>query len=159
MEHIFGSAIIAAMVSTAISVVIFLVREKKIEPGRWKKNIEFKHLEKQLETHGMLLTMLESFAQRAKRQDVGGSSGIPHLLQFPTDLDKIKEIFEKSRYLLPKELVDEYLSMVRKDECFQDSGSRKEGKSCGILCDLSKMEELTKRKFEELEEKLKKLVL
>lgn len=150
MEHIFDSAIIAVIISTAISLAILVVREKKLEPDKWKKNIEFKDLEAQLQAHGILLTILESCAQRAKRQGIGGSGDKSHLLQFPTDLDRIKEIFEKSRYLLSKELVDEYLDLIRKDEYFQDSTSRKDEKPSEIFCALSKMEEIAKRKFEEL---------
>lgn len=156
MEHLFDSAIIAVIVSAAISLTIFFIRERKLEPDKWKKNIEFKDLEEQLEAHGILLTILESCAQRAQRQGVGGSGDKSHLLQFPSDLDRIKEIFEKSRYLLSKELVDEYLDLVRKDEYFQDSTSRKEGKSSEVFCALSKMQEITKRKFEELEKKREK---
>lgn len=55
------TAIFATIISAAVSFGIFGLKEKWIEPGRWKKSTETFKLEKKLEIYGTLTTLLQSF--------------------------------------------------------------------------------------------------
>jgi hypothetical protein len=60
-------AIISAIVSASVAIVVLLWREYNIEPQRWRKNVQVAHLQKQLEIYGALVTLLEACRVKAKR--------------------------------------------------------------------------------------------
>jgi len=45
-EFLLDSVIIAVIISVAISLAILLIREKKIEPEKWKKNVKLETITK-----------------------------------------------------------------------------------------------------------------
>lgn len=150
------SALIATVISVAISLGILLVREKKFEPEKWKKNVRLEKITKKLEVYGRLNTLLESGTERIKRQKVGEGKKETHLIEIPLDLDKLQQIFEGSRYLLSDKLIQTYRNFVREDEYFSDVSSRKKDPTV-LLCDLSEMHKIAKEEFDVIKKEYEEL--
>jgi hypothetical protein len=62
------NAIISVIISAAVSFGIFGLKEKWIEPRRWRRSAEAAKLERKLEVYSTLTTLLQSFYQRTKDQ-------------------------------------------------------------------------------------------
>lgn len=111
------NAIISVIISAAVSFGIFGLKEKWIEPRRWRRSAEAVKLEKKLEVYGTLTTLLQSFYNKRQRINIHKETQdtpkpCEHALELPFDADKLDEIFEKSRYLLSEDLISEYMKYV-----------------------------------------------
>jgi hypothetical protein len=69
MAFTIDSALFTVLISASVALAIFGVKEKLIEPQRWKKNIYIAQIEKRLEVYGTLLTLLQSFFEKAHREN------------------------------------------------------------------------------------------
>ena len=155
-EFPWDSAIIATVISLSISIVILLIREKKIEPEKWKKNAQLSTLEKQLETYGTLLNFLHSTNEKAKRQNLSDTRKEKHLLEIPYDADKFRQIFSDKRYLLSDKIVAEYLKVEKEDQYFALSRKPKENQT-SLLCNLTDMQKYVEEGYSNLRTKFKDL--
>ncbi len=131
MAYTIDSAIITVIISAATAFGIFGLKERWIEPRRWKKNVEIANLEKKLEVYGTLTTLLQSFYEKAHRrrpyeeESSQTDNNNSHSLELPYDANKLDEIFEKSRYLLSDELIKKYLQFIGQDTYLQIYNARK----------------------------------
>lgn len=156
------TAIFATIISAAVSFGIFGLKEKWIEPRRWKKSAETIKLEKKLEIYGTLITLLQSFHHKAirdNRQRVTQTtaSEYKHALEVPFDADKLDEIFEKSRYLLSDELINKYMEYIQQDTSHTLFHARKGRGPDIVLAELKGMQSMAEREFNVLKEKYKGL--
>lgn len=150
-------AIFAAIVSAAVSFGIFGLKEKWIEPGRWKKSTE---LEKKLEIYGTLTTLLQSFHQKTQRVNLQKgtettASKYQHALEVPFDADKLDKIFEKARYLLSDDLITRYTEYINQDTYHSIFQARIGIGSDVVMVDLKDMQSLAEKEFGLLKEKYK----
>src|SRR5438094_512415 len=149
-EFPYDSALIAAVVSVGISVIMYIIAEKKIEPRKWRKNIELSMLEKQLEIYGTVTTLLQAMKQKAKREGISRESTVQHhLMELPDDIYKLEEVFEKERYLLSQQLIDTYLTLVNKDTSFMihNSKHRKESNPDFMFANLDEMQQIAESEY------------
>jgi hypothetical protein len=157
------NAVISVIISAAVSFGIFGLKEKWIEPRRWRKSAEAAKLEKKLEVYSTLTTLLQSFYH--KRQRVGihkethdTSKPGEHALELPFDADKLDEIFEKSRYLLSEDLISEYMKYVKQDTYHNIFQARRGVGSQVALVDLKAMQSASEKEFGLLNKKYKELM-
>lgn len=172
MTELPANGIYTAAISTVVVVVLYFIKEYGIEPRRWKRNLRVSQLEKRLEAYGNLLTILQSCARKGLRQNTGfvGMSGRQdqvdlsvetktahlHILENPHDADALQSIFEKSHFLLSKELRNEWLKFVRDDEFFTHFDSRRKEGSL-LRADLWKMQVIAQKDFDAMEQEYDKL--
>ncbi len=154
-EFPFDSAIIATVISISISLIVLLLREKKLDPEKWKKNTKLSTIEKQLEAYGILLTILHACEEKIKRQGLNERTESTHLLETPKDADNLRKVFSEKRFLLSEEIVKEYLKMEKDDAYF--GLSPKEGKESPILANLSRMQELAELHYVNLKDDFKEM--
>jgi hypothetical protein len=142
------STIIAAVVSTAVSIAVFVISDLLIQPRRWKKNLQVENLEKRLETYGALLTIIDSMAEKSKRH----GSKAPFTMENPFDYEKILAIVENKSYLLSEKLSQSWLKLILKDKYFSLYNSLKKGE--GLTgANFGEMQKIAKQEYEELKEK------
>jgi hypothetical protein len=61
------SAFLTVIISASVALALFGVKEKWIEPNRWKRGIYKTQIEKRLEAYGTLTTLMQSFYEKAHR--------------------------------------------------------------------------------------------
>jgi hypothetical protein len=154
-EFPYDSAIIATVISVAISLVVLAYREKKLEPDKWKKNAKLATMDKQLEAYGSLLTILHACEGKATRQQINENTEFTHLLEVPKDSENLRSLIMVKRYLLSEKIVDEYLKMEKGDTYF--ALTPKEGKSSTLLINLREMQDIVEYHFISLKDDYKKL--
>jgi hypothetical protein len=157
------TAILTVVISAAVSFGIFGLKEKWVEPRRWKRSTEAVKLEKKLEVYGTLTTLLQSFYHKGQRVDLkkGTQTMDPqyqHSLELPFDADKLDEIFEKSRYLISEDLITKYMEYIEKDTARVIFKARKEVGSGVVMVNLTDMQSAAEREFADLQGKYKELV-
>jgi hypothetical protein len=154
------NAIISVIISAAVSFGIFGLKEKWIEPRRWRRSAEAAKLERKLEVYSTLTTLLQSFYHKGQRINVHKETSKPgeHALDLPFDADKLDEIFEKSRYLLSEELISEYMRYVMQDTYHNIYQARRGVGSQVALVDLREMQSTSEREFGLLNKKYKELM-
>jgi hypothetical protein len=157
------NAIISVIISAAVSFGIFGLKEKWIEPRRWRRSAEAIKLEKKLEVYGALTTLLESFYHKGQRINVhkgiqDPSHSYEHALELPFDADKLDEIFERSRYLLSDDLITKYMEYVKQDTYHSIFQARKGGEPQVVLVDLKEMQTASENEFGHLNKKYKELM-
>ena len=64
------NAIISVIISAAVSFGIFGLKEKWIEPRRWRRSAEAAKLERKLEVYSTLTTVLQSFYHKGQRINI-----------------------------------------------------------------------------------------
>jgi hypothetical protein len=64
MAFTIDSAFLTVIISASVALALFGVKEKWIEPNRWKRNIYTAQIEKRLEVYGTLITLLQSFLKK-----------------------------------------------------------------------------------------------
>lgn len=158
MAELLQPAIISVIVSASVAIAILLWREYKIEPHRWRKNVQVTHLQKRLEVYGTLITLLESCRVKAMRQSKASPEEQEkmYLMENPFDTDKFQEIFERSNYLLSHELRQEWIKAVREDEYFSMFDAKKKGHAA-LLVNFKQMHELAMKEFDTLKGEYKTL--
>ena len=154
MEFPWASAIIATVISVGISLLVLTIREKKIEPDKWKKNTKLLSMERQLEALGILVNLLQSTQQKAKRQNINKQANTTHLFEVPEDSTIFRKFFSEKRYLLPEDIVNEYLKIEANDTYF---GLSDKGKQSALILDLSNMQNLAESKFVNLKKEYEDL--
>jgi hypothetical protein len=174
MSDLPANGITAAAVSAIVATGLYIVKEYWIEPRRWKRNIRIAQLEKRLEAYGTLLVILQSCARKGLRQTTGfadmtGSEdqvdlaietkkGHLHLLENPRDADALQSLFEKSSYLMSKELRNEWLTFVRKDEYFAHFDSHHAEKGGLLRADLWQMQRIAQADYDGMQTEYDKLM-
>lgn len=150
------STIIAATVSAIVAFVILVISNFLIFPRRWKRNLKVKNLERRLEVYGALLTILDSMAEKAKRQAKGGEKYEPHTMENPFDYHRLLKIFERENYLLSDKLSQLWLQFIQRDTYFAVYRSLKEGH--GLLdANFADMHTLVREEYAELKQQYKKI--
>ena len=158
MTEEYLSGLIAAGVSAVVAISILLIKEKLIEPQKIKKNIHIETLEKKLEVYGRLATLIEAAEENAKGNPLCKSQNTTHVLDYPVDEEKLKDIFERSRHLLSIDLIDEYLRFVKEKKTFHSTSSSTGRQTSYTICNLSDMEECAENEFYDLKEEYNKLI-
>ena len=72
------SAIVTIIISAAVSFGLFGLKERWIEPGRCRKNIQIAELEKKLEVYGTLNTLLQSFYEKSHKVTIHSQNNDQH---------------------------------------------------------------------------------
>jgi hypothetical protein len=144
------TAIFAAIVSAAVSFGIFGLKEKWIEPGRWKKSTEAIKLERKLEIYGTLTTLLQSFHQKTQRVNlqkgtVTTAFKYQHALEVLLMLINLTRFFEKARYLLSDDLITRFMEYIKQDTYHSIFQARKGIGSDVVMVDLKDMQSLAER--------------
>lgn len=157
------NAIISVIISAAVAFGIFGLKEKWIEPKRWRRSAEAVKLEKKLEVYGALTTLLQSFYSKGQRTNIHkGTQDTPqpyaHALELPFDADKLDEIFEKSRYLLSEDLITKYMEYVKQDTYHNIFQARRGIGSQVALVDLKEIQSASEGEFDLLNKKYKELM-
>jgi hypothetical protein len=104
----------AALVSAAISIIVWAAYVYSIEPNRWYSRYQITFLEKQVRVLGWLISILNACEEKAKRLE---KPTAPHLLE-SDDVHKLEEIFEKNSYLLDPDLEQTWYDLQRGDTEF-----------------------------------------
>jgi hypothetical protein len=115
-------AAVATIVSVLISTVVTLFVVYVVEPKKWRSRYGVKALEKALEVHGWLVSILRACQEKAKRQE-GATDKEPHLLE-SSDIWTLEEIFGKKAYLLSDRLKQTWYDLQRKDKYFAMVGAK-----------------------------------
>jgi len=157
MSEEYTHVLIAAGVSAAVSVGILFLKEKLLDPQKAKKSIRFEIIEKKLQVYGKLTTLIESAEENAKTNPICANKKLPHVLNYPDEENKLKDIFETSRHLISSELIDEYLKFVKEKETYHPS-STSERQNSWTVCNLSEMEEGAENELHDLKEEYEKLI-
>lgn len=145
------STIVAAVVSAVVVISVFVISHFLIEPRKWKKNLQVEHLEKRLETYGTLTTIIDSMAEKSKRQN----SKSPFTMENPYDYKRLLSIMENKNYLLSEKLSKSWLKLIRADKYFSLYNSLQKGK--GLTgADFTEMQQIAKEEYKELKEKYRK---
>lgn len=165
--------IIGLIIGVAPSMLVLFLREKKFEPAKWTKDTKWKELTQKLEIYGELNTLLDTGKQRMSRQNLNqnqNQNNNSHLIMIPEDYDTLKTVFGKYRHLLSGKLIDVYLHFIKNDEYFSDVSSKeakiegnvnslnghrfkvnlKNKQTSVIFCDLTNMEKIVKKEYDEL---------
>jgi len=150
------STIIAATVSAIVAFVILVISNFLIHPRRWKRNLKVKTLERRLEVYGALLTILDSMAEKAKRQAKEEEKYEPHTMENPYDYYRLSKIFERENYLLSDKLSQLWLQFIQRDTYFAVYRPIKEGH--GLLdANFTDMHALVRKEYAELKQQYKKI--
>jgi len=112
----------AALVSAVVAFIILILDRLLIEPRKWKLRYKIQSLEKRLEVHGWLISVLKGCQEKAKRQ--GGAPGETHLLE-SIDIINLEKIFGNKAYLLSDELKKTWYDLQAKDAYFEMMRVRK----------------------------------
>src|SRR3989442_12969470 len=118
MSEFQNSAIIAAIISASIALGVFFIREKRVEPSKWKRDAQLATLREQLQAYSELMGLLQYGKQKVKRQNLGEKHYKTHLFSVPDDSDKLREIFRTKRHLFSTNIVEQYLKIERDDTFF-----------------------------------------
>jgi hypothetical protein len=114
---------------------------------RWKRNVKADYLEKRLETYGALVTIIDSMAEKNKRQSPNPDQSFT--MENPYDYLRLQSLFEKRNYLLSRPLSQLWLEFIRQDTYFANFTALKE-KSGLLGADFRKMQELAKKEYNEI---------
>jgi hypothetical protein len=155
-------AIYTAIISAVVSFGLFGLKERWIEPRRWKKSTEAITLEKKLEIYGTLTTLLQSFHHKALRTKLQkGTQTIDpeyeHAMEVPFDADNLDKIFERSRHLLSDDLITKYMAFIKQDTYHRIFSARKGTGPDIVLLDLKDMQSVAETEFDSLKKKYKEL--
>jgi hypothetical protein len=107
----------ATLVSVLVSTIVTLYIVKWVEPKKWISRYGIRSLEKALEVHGWLLSVLRACVEKARRQEGTEKAG-PHLLE-SSDIWTLETIFGKRAYLLSDRLNQTWYDLQRKDAYFE----------------------------------------
>jgi hypothetical protein len=106
----------AAIVSAVVAFAILGLDRFLIEPRKWRVRYVVRQLEKSVQLHAWLVSVLRACQEKAKRTpDV--EAKLPHLLE-SDDVRKLEDIFEKNAYFLSSELKQTWYDAQRKDTTF-----------------------------------------
>jgi hypothetical protein len=156
MEYTIDTAIITVIISASVAFGIFGLKEKWIEPRRWKKTIKKEIVKEQLEVFGTLTTLLQTFEKKAEDDQICKTNNFTHHLDSPLDDNKLNEIFEKSRYLLSKELAKEYLKFVKEKKTYNSyKGDEKIGSN--TYCNLIEMQKIAENEYVKVKTEYEKI--
>jgi len=114
VEFPLDSAIIAVIISSVIASLIVLIREKKIEPERWKKTTKLQTIEKRLKAYDELLNFLRTAEERAKNW----GDDLTHSFERPNGTEEFKAIFQRNFYLFSSKLNQLYFNAIKSDTRF-----------------------------------------
>jgi hypothetical protein len=106
----------AAVVSAVVAFAILGLDRFLIEPRKWRVRYVVRQLEKSVQVHGWLVSVLRACQEKAKRTPEVEAK-LPHLLE-SDDVRKLEDIFEKNAYSLSKELKQTWYDAQRKDTTF-----------------------------------------
>ena len=106
----------AAVVSAVVAFAILGLDRFLIEPRKWRVRYVVRQLEKSIQVHAWLLSILRACQEKAKRTPEVEAK-LPHLLE-SDDVRKLEDIFEKNAYSLSKELKQTWYDAQRKDTTF-----------------------------------------
>src|SRR5690348_4224852 len=157
MSEEYTGVLIAAGVSAAVSVGILFLKEKLLDPQKVKKNIKFEIIEKKLQVYGKLTTLIESAEENAKTNPICIDKKMTHVLNYPDEENKLKDIFETSRHLISSELIDEYMKFIKEKETYHPSPPSGKQNSWTV-CNLNEMEEGAENELHDLKEEYEKLI-
>jgi hypothetical protein len=110
--------ILSAIIAAVVAFIVLLLDKLLIEPRKWTARYEIRTLEKALEAHGWLLSVLKACEEKAKRQAEKRANPPPHLLE-SADILQLEEIFGKKAYLLSEKLKQTWYDLQRKDAYFE----------------------------------------
>jgi hypothetical protein len=157
MDITISNAIITVIISASVAIGIFGLKERWIEPSRWKKNIKKEIIDKKLEAYGTLITIIQAYEENAKNDSICKQEGFTHVIPISTD-DKLDGIIERFRHYLTNELIDEYLQFIQTKKTFLSySGRDNTVKSSATYCKLSKIQEIAENTYVDLKEEYEKL--
>jgi len=108
---------VAALVSAVVAFIILIADRLFIEPRKWKSRYKIQSLEKKLEVHGWLISVLKGCQEKEKRQG-GAPPGETHLLE-SSDIINLEKIFGSKAYLLSDKLKETWYDLQAKDTYFE----------------------------------------
>jgi hypothetical protein len=109
--------VLAAVVSAVVSIFIWILFQFRIEPRRWKSRYEIRSLERKLEVHGWLISVLKACEEKARRQQSKTGSQT-HLME-TSDILQLEGVFGRKAYLLSEKLRQTWYELQRKDTYFE----------------------------------------
>jgi hypothetical protein len=111
------SNLLSAIIAAVVAFTILFLDRIFIEPRKWTSRYEIRTLEKALEVHGWLLSVLNACEEKAKRQAEKRATPPSHLLE-SADILQLEGIFGKKAYLLSERLKQTWYDLQRKDAYF-----------------------------------------
>lgn len=143
--------LLSALIAAVVAFIVLLLDKLFIEPRKWKKRYEIRTLERALEVHGSLITILRECHQRALLQNVSANAQYNVNL---ADLYALQSIFQRKSYLLSQQLRTQW-------ENLQGSQSHlpelMEAQVASLNLPLREMRELAERDFEAYSKRYAKL--
>ena len=136
------SALIAAGVAAAVSLVVLYIKEKYFEPHKIKRQRDIETTQKKIEVYGKLTALLGSAEEQGRGHPACIQSKTTHFLDHPKDDDKLKEIFQNHYSLFPFELNDLYFKFTREQKTFSTLSSGSGKKFSYTVCNLNEMQEI-----------------
>lgn len=146
IEGALNAAIVPAIIAAAISFTVLYLTAKRIEPGKWRRDVRLGIMEKEIDTYGSLLGLLDACREKMGRQPSGEeSTGRTHLLEVPVDSERIRRLFFKNRRLLAADVIDEYNKMEKDERSFFLNPRHN---IQPVAFDLSRMHDLAKHHYD-----------
>lgn len=155
-EFPWDSAIISAAIAAAISIGVFFYKEKKVEPQKWKKDIQAQTLLKQIKSYGKLLNFLNAAEARRKALPQGSLTQVgetdTHIFLLPNHEIQFNKIFRENTGFFSTELNNLYASLIEKDHNWDLSEKKwKENQGSWVHgVNLSEIHNLVKTQFQAL---------
>jgi hypothetical protein len=117
-ELTIDSTLLAALISAVVAFIVLSADRFVIEPRKWRSRYEIRTLEKAIQVHAWLLSVLKGCREKAQRQAEKRENPPPHLLE-SADIWKLDDIFERNAYLLSSELKGTWYEMQKRDQYFE----------------------------------------
>jgi len=149
---VIDSTLLAALVSAVVAFIILTLDRFLIEPRKWRSRYEIRALEKALETHNWLVSVLKVCQQKAKRQTERKFS---HVLE-REDILNLEEIFERKAWLISEELRQTWYDLQGKDTYFEMMSVKSRERKL-TAADLTKMQEQAQSDSAQLQSRYREL--
>ena len=149
------STLLSAIIAAFVAICILFVDRVFIEPRTWKKRYEIRSLEKALETHGWLISILASCHAKVQMLIKEGIKQVSADYYVDTnDIRKLELIFEKKAYLLSDRLKELWIELHTTVPQFAEL---KLGTILILYLPLKSIQDQAEKDFSEYQELYKKL--
>ncbi|MDE2589949.1 MAG: hypothetical protein KGL95_09840 [Patescibacteria group bacterium] len=151
------SAIVSAAIAAIISIAVFFYKERKVEPQKWKRDMQAQTLLKQIKAHGKLLNFLDAAEARKKALPTTGTltqvgETDTHIFLLPDHEIQFNKIFRENTGYFSNELNKLYGSLIESDRNWDLSEKKwKENQSSWIHgVNLSEIHNVVRNQFHAL---------
>ena len=162
MSYTIDNAIIAVIISAAVSSIFWFVKEKKLDPEKWKKDAKKETMLKQIESYGKILVFLNSARERRKnftRETKHVSKESTHLFFFPGDVQDFNDVFRENLPLCSDNILGLYNEFMNSDKTFLFSSMKwKSDQPAWIQAfDITKIHDAIQKEYDMIRNEYEKL--